>query len=58
MNFRNFEEMQEKMNEYIQNKQVNFVIFMFGTNNFEFADEIVKEIYKLLKIEKDITKNI
>ena len=58
MNFRNFEEMQEKMNEYIQNKQVNFVIFMFGTNNFEFADQIVKEIYKLLKIEKDITKNI
>lgn len=58
MNFRNFEEMQEKMNEYIQNKQVNFVIFMFGTNNFEFADEIVKENYKLLKIEKDITKNI
>ena len=57
MNFDNFKEMEDKMNEYILNKQVNFIIYAYGNSNILIKDDIIKQNYTLIKKEKDPRKD-
>lgn len=57
MNFEQFVEMEEKIDEYIRNKQTNFIVIRHGNNDFGFVDDIVKQNYQLITVEKDLTIN-